>query len=209
VSFVARQFSGPSGVLGRFVTRLLAKGNAGFNTWLVGELAGVVKDPATVIELGSGPGIALQELARTYPAARIVGVDPSAVVQRSAHRRNAGAIAEGRLTLVSGDLRAAATYLPAELILAVHVIYFWSDPRAELRRIRDALAPGGCAALGYQLRANMPARAQRHFPEAGFTLYDSDDQITALMREAGFSSTEVRMFGSAERPGGRLALARA
>jgi hypothetical protein len=102
---VARQFAGPSGPAGHLVTWLLARGNASFNRWLVREVAKAAPAPATVIELGCGPGVALAELLRAYPAARVIGADPSAVVLTSARRRNARALAEGRLTLVTGDTR--------------------------------------------------------------------------------------------------------
>lgn len=59
---IAQQFGGPSGLIGHLVTRLLARGNASFNRWLVHELGTMVPPPATVIELGCGPGIALREL---------------------------------------------------------------------------------------------------------------------------------------------------
>lgn len=209
MTVIAEQFGGPSGALGHVVTQLLARGNGEFNRWIVGHLAREVPAPDTVIELGSGPGIALQELAQAYPTARIVGVDTSDVVQKSARRRNAAAIRDGRLTLVHGDIGAATAYQPADLVLAVHVIYFWSDPVAELQRVHDALAPTGRLALGYQLRQNMPKPAQRNFPKAGYTLFDSDDQVTALLHRAGFADCHVNVFGSPEHPGGRLHIARA
>lgn len=207
-SILARQLSGPSGPIGHLVTGQLARGNAAFNRWLVHELSAVVSAPATVIELGCGPGIALKELLRVYPAARVVGVDPSTVVHKSARRRNARAVADGRLTLATGDIGTAAAYAPADLVVACHVLYFWPDPVRELQRAREILAPAGYIALGYQLRQDMPAMAQRTFPKEGFTLYDSDDEVAAVAQQAGFTETEVRIFGDAGRPGGRLALAR-
>jgi SAM-dependent methyltransferase len=164
---VARQLAGPSGPAGHLVTWLLARGNASVNRWLVREVAAAVPAPATVIELGCGPGVALAELLRAYPAARVIGADPSAVVLTSARRRNTRALAEGRLTLVTGDTRGAAGYAPADLVLACHVLYFWPDPARELRRIREVLAPAGHIALGYQLRQNMPPLAQRNSPSKG------------------------------------------
>src|SRR5215469_8260209 len=53
---------------GRLVT-WLARSNASVNRWLVREVAAAVPAPATVIELGCGPGVALAELLRLYPAA--------------------------------------------------------------------------------------------------------------------------------------------
>ena len=76
----------------------------------------------------------------------------------------------------------------------------------ELRRIREVLAPAGHIALGYQLRQNMPPLAQRHFPQQGFILYDCDDQVAAVLEQAGFTRPEVRIFGTPDRPMGRLAL---
>ena len=162
---------------------------------------------ATVIELGCGPGIALTELLSAYPAASIVGVDPSSVVLKSARQRNAPAIAAGRLTLVTGDIERAAAHAPADLVLACHVLYFWADPARELRRVREVLAAGGRIALGYQLRQHMPPIAQRTFPREGFTLYDCDGQVAAVLQQAGFTPPEVRIFGDPGHPGGRLALA--
>ena len=207
VNRIARQFAGPSGPVGHLVTWQLAWANAGFNCWLVHELGTVVSPPATVIELGCGPGIALRELLSAYPAARVVGADPSATVLRNARRRNARAIEAGRLVLVTGDIGTVAGHAPADLVLACHVLYFWADPAGELRRIRQLLAPDGHLALGYQLRQHMPPVAQRTFPQEGFAVYDSDDQVAGVLRQAGFASPEISVFGEPGHPGGRLALA--
>jgi SAM-dependent methyltransferase len=207
VNGIARQFGGPSGPIGHLVTRLLARGNASFNRWLVHELGTMVPPPATVIELGCGPGIALSELLTAYPTASVVGVDPSPVVLKSARRRNTLAIAGGRLTLATGGIEKAAGHTPADLVLACHVLYFWADPVRELRRISDIVAPHGHVVLGYQLRQHMPPIAQRTFPQEGFTVYDSDDQVAAALQHAGFTPPKVRIFGDPAHPGGRLALA--
>jgi SAM-dependent methyltransferase len=204
---IARQFGGPSGPVGYLVSGLLARRNADFNCWLVSQLRRAVPTPLTVIELGCGPGVALRALLAAYPAAAVVGVDQSSVVLKGARRRNAAAIDDGRLTLVRGDIEQAVGYGPAGLVVACHVLYFWVNPVRELRCISDILAPNGRVALGYQLRQHMPPIAQRTFPREGFTVYDSDDQVAALLKQAGFSQPEVRIFGDPAHPGGRLALA--
>lgn len=98
-SFLARLFGRPAGLAGHLVTRLPARGNAGFNRWLVIELATSVPAPATAIELGCGPGIALQQMLIIYPDAKLIGIDPSPIVLKSAQRRNAEAVRAGRLRL--------------------------------------------------------------------------------------------------------------
>lgn len=204
--FMARQFGRPSGPVGHLVTRLLARGNEGFNRWMVHELSTAVPAPHTVIELGCGPGIALHQLLLSYPDAHVTGVDPSTVVLKSARRRNAHAIAAGRLTLVAGDTQASIAYGPADVIVACHVLYFWTDPVSELRQIRDVLGPAGHLALGYQLRRNMPPISQRAFPAEGYVLYDSDGQLATVLNTAGFTDPEVHIFGDHDRPLGRLAV---
>lgn len=83
-AFLARQFGAPSGLAGHVVTRLLARGNGRFNRWLVNEISTALPVPHTVIELGYGPGIALHEILRRYPVARVIGVDPSPAARKSA-----------------------------------------------------------------------------------------------------------------------------
>jgi SAM-dependent methyltransferase len=205
-AIAARQFGSPSGLAGHVVTLLLARGNARFNRWLVNELSAALPVPHTVMELGYGPGVALQEMVNRHPVARVIGIDPSPVAQTTARRRNAAAIKAGRLELVSGDVQAAVACGPADLIVACHVLYFWTDPVGELRRAREALAPCGHLALGYQLRQHMPPISQRSFPPQGFILYDSDDQVAAVLQQAGFASPEIRVLGALDRPLGRLAL---
>lgn len=206
--YMARQFSRPSGPVGRLVAWALARGNAGFNRWLVAELTTEMPSPQTVIELGCGPGIALEQLTNAYPEARIFGLDPSTVVLDSARKRNAETIATGRLQLVVGDIRQASDLARADLVVACHVVYFWSDPLDELRRIHACLAPDGYLALGYQLRQHMPPVSQRNFPREGFTLYDADDELAAILERAGFTHPRIRTFGDRHRPAGRLALTR-
>ena len=53
----------------------------------------------------------------------------------------------------------------------------------------------------------MPTPAQRDFPTAGHRLYESDDAVLHVLGEAGFQAEDLRVFGDAARPGGRLLLA--
>lgn len=77
------------------------------------------------------------------------------MVLKSARRRNAPAIAGGRLTLVTGGIEKTVGYMPADLVLACHVLYFWADPVRGLRRINEIMAPAGHA------RARPPVRCER------------------------------------------------
>jgi trans-aconitate methyltransferase len=207
---LAQQFGHPSGLLGRVVGRVMARGNAALSRWVVEQAAAHLDGPAArVAELGPGPGVGLATLLAELPDAQVWGIEPSSLMRAQSQRRNRSDVASGRLVLVEGDVSALGVVAPADLVVANHVLYFWQDPAAEMTRARAALRPGGVLALGYQLRKDMPQMAQKRFPEAGHRLYDADEQVGALLREAGFSSVEHVVKGPADAPEGRVALATA
>lgn len=205
---IARQFGSPTGTLGRVVGRFMAHNNGDFNRWLVDQVAAEVPPVRSVVELGSGPGVGLEALLAAFPDAHAIGADPSPTMQGQARRRNHDDVKKGRLRLVEGDAQAAAAFSPVDLVVAVHVLYFWHQPARDLALVADLLAPTGCLALGYQLRQHMPGPAQRDFPKAGHRLYDSDDDVGQVLAEVGLGRQLVSIFGDAASPGGRLLLAR-
>ena len=209
MGLVADQFGLPSGPLGMLVGRFMARSNGDFNRWAARETAARVPAAATVVDLGCGPGVGLAALLTSFPTARIVGVDPSATMCRQARRRNRQAVGQGRLTVVHGDARAVAGALPVDVVMAIHVLYFLHAPDRDLPPVTGVLRAGGTLALGYQLRGNMPAVSQRDFAAAGHRLYDSDEDVSAVLAAAGLTTDEVRVFGDSAHPGGRLLLARA
>lgn len=210
MSLIARQCRRPRGLLGRLIGRGMARGNADFNRWLVHQVSGLgLGDIGRIVELGPGPGVGLQEVLRAFPDARIWGVDHSPVMLSQSRKRNLAEISSGRLVVIEGDAASLQELAPLDLVLASHVLYFWHRPAAELARIHGALRPAGWLALGYQLGPNMPASAQRNFPKEGHLLYESDDEITALLEGAGFRNVRFAVKGPSEAPEGRLAVAEA
>jgi trans-aconitate methyltransferase len=188
----------------------MARGNAGLSTWVVQQAAAHHGDVVRhVAELGPGPGVGLEALLARFPDAQVWGVDVSSVMLSQSRKRNRSAVNAGRLTLLEGGVSALRAGEPADIVMANHVLYFWQDPAAEMAQIRGFLRPGGLLALGYQLKANMPAMAQRRFPSAGHQLYDADDDVTRLAVAAGFGSVTHLVKGRPEAPEGRVMLATA
>lgn len=207
---ITRHFGHPHGVIGRFVGRVMARSNGDFNRWVVEELRkGYREQPARIVELGPGPGVGLEAALRAFPSARLWGVDPSLEMLAQCRKRNLGDVRSGRLTLVNGDVETLAELAPIDIVMANHVLYFWHQPSAELEQLHRFLRPGGILGLGYQLRHNMPTPAQTNFPKHGHVLYDSDEEVERPLRDAGFSSIQTVIRGSADAPEGRLAIATA
>lgn len=149
----------------------------------------------------------MEALLAQFPDAHVWGIDQSSLMVSQARKRNRSALAAGRLTLIQGGSSALHASAPADIVMANHVVYLWQDPVAEMARIRGVLAPGGILALGYQLRANMPALAQKRFPRTGHRLYDTDDELNSLASTAGFTSVRHLVKGSPQAPEGRIMLA--
>jgi SAM-dependent methyltransferase len=176
---VVAQFHRPHGAGGRAAGWVMAHrgSNRQRNLWAAGLLD--VQPEDRVLEIGFGPGIAIEAMARRATRGHVVGVDHSELMVRQATRRNAAAVRAGRVDLRLGN----AEDLPAfdarfDKILAANSLMFWGDPVARLKELRDLLRPGGRIAIAYQPRgpgstAETTARAGReiaaHFATAEFT----------------------------------------
>ena len=147
------------------------------NIWAVGLLD--VQPHDRVLEIGFGPGIAIQELARHATSGFVVGIDHSDVMVRQATRRNAAAVRAGRVELRLGTAEDLPEFdAPFDGILAVNSLLFWDDPVARLKDLHHLLRPGGQIAIVYQPRgpdstnevaARTGEEIAAHFATAGFT----------------------------------------
>jgi SAM-dependent methyltransferase len=175
---VVSQFHRPRGWGGRAAGWIMAQrgSNRERNIWAVGLLD--VQPHEHVLEIGFGPGVAIEELARRVSGGLVVGVDHSEVMVRQARKRNAAAVRAGRVDLRLGTAEDLPSFDALfDKILAVNSLMFWDDPVARLRELRGILRPGGRIAIAYQPRGpgatdDTAAQAGRdlakQFAEAGF-----------------------------------------
>lgn len=148
-----------------------------------------LRDGESLLELGCGPGHALQALLGDPHLKRAIGLDWSETMLAQAARRNRPALETGRLALVRGDFAG----LPfdegsADAVLAVNVVYFMSATAVgEACRV---LCPGGRLVL-YATHGS----AMRRWPFAGrhsHRLFDRK-RLAALLAEAGFARDRIRI----------------
>jgi SAM-dependent methyltransferase len=164
---VVRQFHNPTGVGGHLAGWIMShrRSNVTRSRWAV-ELLDVQPDDR-VLEVGCGPGVALAAIADRVVRGVAVGVDHSPVMIRHARRRNAAAVAAGRVLLVCA---AVEDLLPADgdrevagidvrpfaerfhAVLAVNNVGFWDQPDRRLAALRHLMNPGGRVALVTQPR---------------------------------------------------------
>jgi ubiquinone/menaquinone biosynthesis C-methylase UbiE len=178
--FIARQSRRPSGWLGELVARVMSFETQPANRLAVQELA--VQAGEAVLEVGCGHGRTLARLAEA-PCAYAAGIDPSEVMVRLARGRMRRWIDAGRADVVL----ASSAKIPHpdrrfDAALAVHVVYFWNDPAADLREIHRVLRPGGRVLLGYRPRDEETLAA---LPASVYALR-SVAEIESLLGESGF-----------------------
>src|SRR3989344_749074 len=95
---IDRMFVRPDGAPGELGADLMERHGHAMALEAIARLG--LKANDEVIEIGFGPGFALEALARVVTQGHLTGVDPSAMMHRRAGVRNAKAI--HRLTLVEG-----------------------------------------------------------------------------------------------------------
>lgn len=95
-----------------------------------------------VIEIGFGPGIGLETLAKTVSNGGVVGIDPSELMHRLASERNKNDIIIGRTKLFKGtveDLPFEDNYFNGAI--AMDNMHFWDDPLKGLKELKRVLLP--------------------------------------------------------------------
>lgn len=96
-----------------------------------------------VIEIGFGPGIGLETLAKTVSNGSVVGIDPSELMHRLANERNKNAICIGTTKLFKGtveDLPFEDNYFNGAI--AMDNMHFWNDPLKGLKELKRVLLSG-------------------------------------------------------------------
>jgi ubiquinone/menaquinone biosynthesis C-methylase UbiE len=182
---LAGQLRKPTGVLGRLVGNSLARGNEYAAEWTVALLN--IQAADHVLEVGFGPGVGIQLVARKATHGLTAGVDISPAMLQAARKRNAAAIQAGRVDLRQGDAAALPYTGDAfDKAFAIHAVYFWPQPAACLREFRRVLKAGGVLAI--TLRP--PGKWKWTPPPDVFTLYTASD-IEHLLTESGFREIHV------------------
>ena len=117
------------------------------------------EDPASVVDLGCGPGHLTADLARRWPGAVVHGVDNSPEMIEAARQEEK----PPRLTFEVADLRGWRPAAPVDVIVSNAVLQWVPGHLDLLPGWVDALAPGGW--LAFQLPGNFDQPPHRAIGE--------------------------------------------
>jgi SAM-dependent methyltransferase len=180
---VRAQFGHPTGFWGRVAGWIMAhrSSNRTRNAWAVSLLD--VQPADRVLEIGFGPGIAIQELSRRAAEGYVCGIDHSEVMLRQAAKRNTDGVRRGGVELLLGRAEKLPSFeAPFDKVLAVNTVGLWERPVERIRELRRALRSGGRIAIAFQPRgrgASDETAARR------------GQEIAAALSDAGFSEVRV------------------
>jgi trans-aconitate methyltransferase len=181
---VVSQFHRPRGLGGRAVGWIMGTrpSNVRRNRWAVDLLD--VQPTDRVLEIGFGPGVAIEAFAARTPDGVVCGVDHSDLMVRTAARRNAAAVGEDRVHLEVGEAEDLSGFAPEsfDIVFTVNTMMFVADPTAQVERLRALLRPGGTIALVHQPRQEGADEESAR---------RSGVELSALLTAAGFTDVRV------------------
>lgn len=152
--FLRAQFGQPTGIVGKMTGWIMANSvsNQERSDWTLSLLD--IQPTDRILEIGFGPGLAIEIAAKLAPRGFVGGVDHSDVMVGHATKRNATAVAEGRVVLRQGSASQLPKWdKPFDKIFTINSIHFWEDPVASLRELRGMLRAGGTMAVTLQPRS--------------------------------------------------------
>jgi len=175
--------------------------------WLAGRIPGA----RSVLDLGSGPGIAACTLAELLPGAEVLAVDGSPELLELAEERAAGLGLGDRVRTRRAALPGGLSDLPpADVVWVSGVAHHLPDPAEGVREFAALVRPGGVLALR---EGGLPLRCVPSYADGGLfaRINAANDSLThahahpmgaidaprdwpALLREAGLTGVLSRTF---------------
>jgi ubiquinone/menaquinone biosynthesis C-methylase UbiE len=140
-----------------------------------------------VLEIGFGPGHAIQLLCAQTAAGTVTGIDPSAEMVDQAAARNQDAIDAQRARLLLGDVtRLPFADASFDRVVAVSNFHIWPSRAEGLREVLRVLRPDG--------RLVIAVRRSRESPWPWSSPGVSVAQLSrdqALMEKVGFGQVQL------------------
>ncbi|OCA81979.1 class I SAM-dependent methyltransferase [Pseudobacillus wudalianchiensis] len=179
-SFFSKQFEKPEGLLGQVAGKIMSIENQSINKWTLALLT--IQPEDQVLEVGFGPGFAIEEARKRFPSIYIDGVDPSETMKHTCENRNKALINDGRLRLFVKDIAEFTSDKQYDRVFSVNNYPLWPNRQKGLAVLYDLMKRDGKIAITVQ------PREEDADEEKTKNLAQS---ISGELEEAGFSGTAI------------------
>ncbi|MDH4200548.1 MAG: class I SAM-dependent methyltransferase [Spirochaetia bacterium] len=184
---IMKQFGKPEGFMGRLAGQIMARrlSNIQRNRWAVGLLE--LKPSDHVLEIGCGPGIALNEFSKMIASGKIIALDHSGLMINSVRKKFGSLEKSGILHTIAEkieDVQLAPESLNA--VFSSNAVQFWNNPVEVFNKIYSALKPGGIVVTNYMERSKNATSRQ------------SLDYISQLSEKATHTKFKISKIESLE-----------
>lgn len=181
-AFVDQQYKFPKGWIGTYFGEKMVWQHKPETLWAIELLD--LQQGNRILELGCGSGYAMKLILEHDSVNKVVGLDISPAVIRSAAIRNRKALQNNRAELVQGDV----SFLPFEetqfdKIVSIHSIYFWEELATTISEIHRVLNPGGTCVITL-----CNGKGEESWTGINQLI---DEQVVPLIEKTGFIETRV------------------
>lgn len=186
--YFSKQAKKPSGIFGRFyMSRVFEKGNAELNALTFDTIS--IEENNHALEIGSGTGTLLKNIADNLSKGIIEGIDFSEPMVAIAKKKNKKNIQRGKVKIHLGDFDEAAFDSDCfDKIFTVNTIYFWKNPDTTLSKIYRLLKPGGKLVIGFHDKNEME---KMELNKDVFKYYSTHDLQTLLLNHGSLKHIDI------------------
>lgn len=181
--FIASQFKKPGILFGIFTSKIMVRHNQKHYDKLIKDLH--IQPHDKLLEIGYGPGIGIQMVAKMCSDCKIHGIDFSKLMYKRATKYNKPFIDNGKVQLQYGDfLKTSVIDNNYDKVFCLNVIYFWDELKGPFEKVFSLIRNGGSFHI-YMADKSALEKA----PDSVFNKYSSD-QVAEVLKSVGFQTVE-------------------
>ena len=187
-SYIAKQFSNPSGFGGKLVSFIMNRQNLPLYEETIQFLS--LSDTDSVLDIGCGNGYVLNLLAHRSNCI-FTGIDISKNIIKAALRRNHRFVRNGKMKLLCQDVSGMSfPDFSFSKAYTINTVYFWETLEHTMAEIRRVLKPNG-----FFINVLYSNETLSRFPHTKFGYKRfSTAQLTSAGINAGFTADVVPLL---------------